>query len=99
MGLGGWRDVAIVLLAIEGIAATLVFGFVLHYCIRGVLWLRQKTPTVTRPARYYMIRAATIVRQAGDAAVTPFVWLGSNAARARAVRDELKRRGEDVQTG
>jgi len=96
MGLGGWRDVAIVLLAIEGFAATLVFGFALYYSIRGVLWLKQKTPTVTRPARYYMNRAATVTRQAGDAAATPFVWLGSNAARARIVLNGLKGRDKHV---
>jgi hypothetical protein len=96
MGLSGWRDIAIVLLAVEGIVVAWVFGFILYYSIKGVLWLKRKTPTVTRPVQYYMSRAADVTRQAGDAAATPFIWLGSNAAQVRVAWSGLKRRGKDV---
>ncbi|GAB4412867.1 MAG: hypothetical protein Kow00123_26620 [Anaerolineales bacterium] len=91
MSLGFWRDIAVVLLALEAFLGVLVAGAVCYLAIRGVLWLKANIPRVTRPARYYLTRAEQVVRRAGTSAVGPFIWSGASAARVRAAWRALKR--------
>ena len=84
MGLSGWRDAAIVLLALEAFIGVLVIGVVYFYSIRGVRWLKERIPTITRPAAMYLQQAERATRRAGDAAIVPFVRAGAGAAQVRA---------------
>lgn len=96
MSLESWRDLAVVLLAAEGFLAVLVVGAAIYFAIRGVFWLRARVPVVTRPARAWLARAELLVRRAGSAGMSPFVWLGANGARLHALwQAAVKRNGRD----
>jgi hypothetical protein len=89
MGLDGWRDAAIVLLVVESFAGVLIVGAVFYFSVRGVLWLKERIPTITRPVGAWLGQAERATRHAGDTAITPFVWAGASVARARAVWKQL----------
>ena len=89
MGLGGWRDAAIVLLVLESFVGVLLVGAVFYLCARGVLWLKERIPIVTRPVGKWLVQAERTTHQTGNAAITPFVWAGASAARIRAVWKQL----------
>ncbi|MDH7488346.1 MAG: hypothetical protein QHH80_02425 [Anaerolineae bacterium] len=91
MNLGFWRDIALVLLALEAFLGVLVAGAACYFAIRGVRWLKANIPRVTRPARYYLMQTEQVVRRAGTSAVRPFIWSGATAARVRAAWRGLKR--------
>lgn len=84
MNLSTWRDVAIVLLALEAFLGVLVAGAACYFGIRGVFWLKDRIPRLTRPAGCYLVQAENVIRQAGNAATAPFIIGGANAARLRA---------------
>ncbi len=84
MNLGFWRDIAVVLLAMEAFFVVLLAGATCYFGIRGVLWLKAHIPRVTRPAGYYLAQTEHVVRRAGTAAITPFIAGGATAARLRA---------------
>jgi hypothetical protein len=91
MNLGTWRDVAVVLLAVEAFFGVLIAGAACYFGIRGVLWLKANIPRATRPARLYVNQAERAVRQAGGAAISPFVWGEATGARVRAALRALGR--------
>ncbi|MGB9593053.1 MAG: hypothetical protein ACPL7R_02805 [Anaerolineae bacterium] len=91
MSLGFWRDIAVVLLALEAFLGVLVAGAACYFSIRGVLWLKANIPRVTRPARHYLTQTEEVVRRAGTSAVEPFIWSGATVARVRAAWHRLKR--------
>lgn len=84
MNLGFWRDIAVVLLAVEAFFGVLLAGAACYLGIRGVLWLKANIPRVTRPAGHYLAQTEHVIRQAGRAATTPFIVGGATAARLRA---------------
>jgi len=91
MGLSGWRDAAIVLLALEAFIGVLVVGVVYFYSIRGVRWLKERIPTVTRPAGIYLQQAERVTHRAGDTAIAPLIQAGASAARIKAAWKQLFR--------
>lgn len=84
MNLGFWRDIAVVLLALEAFLGVLVVGTVCYFAIRGVLWLKAHIPRITRPATYYVNQTGNAVRRGSNIAVAPFIQGGATAARIRA---------------
>jgi hypothetical protein len=89
MGLSGWRDAAIVLLALEAFIGVLVVGVVYFYAVRGVVWLKQRIPTVTRPAAMYLQQAERATRRAGNIAIAPIIQAGASTARIKAAWKQL----------
>jgi hypothetical protein len=83
MGLNGWRDAAIVLLVVESFLGVLIAGAAFYFSARGVMWLKSRIPTVTRPAGTWLGQAEHATRRAGDAAISPFIWVGASAARVK----------------
>lgn len=81
MSLANWRDVAVVLLALEAFAGVLAFGVITYFAVRGVLWVKGRVPLATVPARRVAEQVASKTDQAGRAVATPFVWLEANAVR------------------
>lgn len=86
MTLQAWRDVAVVVMAVQGFVAALVVGAAVYFAIRGVLWLKNHVPMVTCPARRRLLQVEGATRRVGEAAVAPFVWLGVNWAWLSAIR-------------
>ncbi len=84
MNLGTWRDIAIVLLAVEAFCGVLIAGAACYFAIRGVLWLKAHLPRITRPALYYVNQTQAVVRRSSRIAIAPFVQGGATAARIRA---------------
>lgn len=91
MNLGFWRDIAVVLLAVEAFLGVLVAGAACYFGIRGVFWLKANIPRVTRPARHYLNETENTVRRVGNAAISPFIWGGATGARVGAVLRTLRR--------
>ncbi len=84
MSLGFWRDIAVVLLALEAFLGVLVVGAACYFATRGVFWLKARIPRVTRPATYYVNQTQDAVRRGSHIAIAPFVQGGATAARIRA---------------
>jgi len=80
LALARWRDVAVVLLALETFVWVLAWGVVLYLARRGVLrfqeWLR---PYLTLAGGYTRQTQMVVERVAGTICA-PFVWLGSAMA-------------------
>ncbi len=96
MDLEAWRDLAVVVLAVEGFVGVLVVGAAIYFGIRGVFWLKVRIPTVTRPARSRLEQVESLAHRAGDAGVAPFIWGAAHAARVRTLwRGIAKRNRRD----
>jgi len=85
MSLGFWRDIAVVLLALEAFLGVLVAGAACYFAIRGVLWLKAHIPRITRPATHYANQTQNAVRRGSSIAIAPFIQGGAMVARMRAV--------------
>lgn len=91
MGLSGWRDAAIVLLALEAFIGVLAAGVVCFYSIRGIRRLKERIPTVTRPAAMYLGQAERATRRAGDTAIAPLIQAEASGAQIKATWKQLFR--------
>lgn len=84
MNLATWRDIAVVLLAMEAFCGVLIAGAACYFAIRGVLWLKSRIPRVTRPALFYVNRTQHGMQRVAGAAIKPLIWGGATAARLQA---------------
>ncbi|MGQ9489733.1 MAG: hypothetical protein ACUVR4_11835 [Anaerolineae bacterium] len=89
MTLGSWRDLAIVLLAVEAFFLSLIPGVILYLTIRGVVWLSRTLRRVAPTIQGYFRKAATVAEQASQRAVTPMIAASAALAQLRGWRSAL----------
>lgn len=89
MTLGNWRDLAIVLLALEAFLLSLIPAAVLYLALRGVSWLIRKLRSVAPTVQGYFRKAATVTEEVSHRAVTPVITASATLAQLRGWRTAL----------
>lgn len=89
MTLANWRDLAVILLAIEAFVIALLPGIVLFFAIRGMSWVIRKLRATAPTVQGYFRKAATISEQASQRVAAPFVGTSATLARVRGGRSAL----------
>ena len=84
MGLAGWRDLAIVLLAIEALVIVLVVGIIFFALNRGMAKLLEVAKTASRFVQERLQQVAAISEQISLKVTAPVI--GAEAATAKVRR-------------
>jgi hypothetical protein len=83
MGLPEWRDLAVVLLALEAFVLGLIPAIVLFFAVRGMLWVIRKLRAVFPTIRGYFGRAAGISQRASHKIAAPVIAASAAAYQVR----------------
>ena len=81
MTLPDWRDLAVVLLAIEAFLIGLVPAVALYFVIRGMQWVTKKVRHGTPIVQGYFQHAARMSEKVSRRVAGPIISLESGAAR------------------
>ena len=87
-----WRDWAVVLLALEGVALGLLGGAAAIAAMRGLRWLVPRLRLWLFRIRLWVWKGARLVTSAMDVVLAPFLWLRAAAAGLKRVLVVLGRR-------
>jgi len=83
MSLANWRDLSVVLLAIEVFVISLVPGIILFFCVKGMLWMIRKIRGVAPVIQGYFRKAEQVSRIASERVAAPFIAASAAAAQVR----------------
>lgn len=83
MTLANWRDLAVILLALEAFIISLVPGAILYFAVRGMLWLIRKLRVTAPTVQGYFAKAAVISEQASQRIAAPFIGASARIAQTR----------------
>ncbi len=89
MTLDNWRDLAVVLLALEAFLLSLIPGVILYFGVRGVSQLIRKLRTLAPTVQGYFRKAATLTEEVSQHAVTPVIAASAALAQLRGWRTAL----------
>lgn len=89
MTLDNWRDLAIILLAVEAFLLSLIPGVILYFAIRGISSLIRKLRSVAPVVQGYFRKAATVTEEVSQKAVTPMIAASATMAQLRGWRSAL----------
>lgn len=89
MTLGNWRDLAIVLLAVEAFLLSLMPGAFLYFAVRGISFLIRKLRSVAPIVQGHFRKAATVTEEVSQKAVTPMIEASAALAQFRGWRAAL----------
>lgn len=81
MTLANWRDLAVLLLALEAFIISLVPGVILYFAVRGLLWVIRKLRATAPTVQGYFHKAADISEQVSQRAAAPFITTNATLAR------------------
>jgi hypothetical protein len=87
--LATWRDVALVLLAVEALLAGLPVALILGASLQRLRRLMTGMRTVLFQARMYTWRKGEVTRRAMGIVAAPFIWLQSTVHGLSRARDIL----------
>jgi len=90
--LARWRDVALILLALEALLLGLLLAAATYLGLRGVLRLQERARPVLSKGRIYARQIREITRRIMSVVTAPFVWLQSTIAGLRRTLATLGRR-------
>lgn len=89
MTLGNWRDLAIVLLALEAFLLSLIPAVILYFALRGMSWLIRKLRSVMPTVQGYFRKAATVTEEISQQAVAPVITTSVALTQLRGWRTAL----------
>lgn len=89
MTLADWRDLAIILLAVEAFLLSLIPGALLYFAVRGISFLIRKLRSVAPIVQGYFRKTATVTEEVSQKAVTPMIEAGATLAQFRGWRAAL----------
>lgn len=81
MTLANWRDLAVILLAIEAFFISLIPGVILFFAVRGMLWVIRKLRGGAPIVQGYFRKAATISEQASQRVAAPIIATSATFAQ------------------
>lgn len=81
MTLANWRDLAVVLLALEGFIMGLVPAVILFFAVKGMLWLIHKLRATAPVVQGYFRKAAEISETVSQRAGAPFIVASATSAK------------------
>lgn len=83
MTLANWRDLAVILLALEAFVISLIPGLILFFAVRGMLWVIRKLRAIAPTVQGYFRKAAVISEQVSHGAAAPFIATDATLAQVR----------------
>lgn len=83
MSLADWRDLAIVLLALEAFVLSLVPAVILYFGVRGMIWLLRQVRGHAPTVQGYFRKAAQLSDRVSRRVVNPIIGIEAGMARAR----------------
>ena len=89
MTLATWRDLSIILLAVEAFLIALVPAAVFFLTIKGVMWMNRKVSIAGPIVRGYFRRAEQSTKIASDRIAAPFIAASATTARVKRWRQVL----------
>ena len=89
MSLANWRDLSVVLLAIEAFMISLVPAVMLFFCVRGISWLLKQLRAYAPKVQDYFRQGAQIAEDVSQKIAAPFFAVGAAAAQVRRWRAAL----------
>ncbi len=81
MTLANWRDLAVVLLAVEAFFISLIPGVILYFAVRGMLWVIRKLRVTAPTVQGYFRKAADISEQVSQRTAAPFIAVSATLAQ------------------
>jgi len=98
MTLADWRDVSVILLAVEAFVFGLVLAALFFAMFKGVSVLNRKLPAAGLVVRSYFQRAERSTKIASQRIVAPFITAGAGTAQVkrwqRSVRSSFRTKNE-----
>ncbi|PKO21743.1 MAG: hypothetical protein CVU38_12970 [Chloroflexi bacterium HGW-Chloroflexi-1] len=89
MSLANWRDLSIVLLAIEAFIISLAPAVLFYLCVRGISWVLEQIRTYAPQVQGYFRQGAEIAENVSQKIAAPFVAISAAAAQVRRWRSAL----------
>lgn len=83
MTLANWRDLAVVLLALEAFIMALLPAAALFFMVKGMSWVHRKLRRVFPTVQGYFRKAATVTDQASVKIAAPIIAADAFATQAR----------------
>jgi hypothetical protein len=83
MTLENWRDLSIILLAVEAFVIVMVPAAVFFFTIKGVLWMNRKISIAGPIVRGYFRKAERSTKIASDRIAAPFITASATTARVK----------------
>jgi len=83
------RDVAVILLALEGLVAGAIVFLVMHAILRGLRQLVPQTVRYIAKAQHAVALARHAIQRGATFVCAPFVWLNRASAQVRALANRL----------
>lgn len=83
MTLTNWRDLAVVLLALEALIMGLVPAVLFFFSVKGMLWLIHKLEASAPVVQGYFRKAAEISETVSQRAGAPFIAASATSAKVR----------------
>lgn len=81
MTLANWRDLAVILLALEAFIISLVPAVILFFAVKGMLWVIRKLRSVAPTVQSYFRKAADTSEQISQRAAAPFIATSATLAQ------------------
>lgn len=89
MTLTNWRDLAVVLLALEGFIMGLVPAVLLFFSVKGLLWLIRKLRATGPVVQSYFRKAAEVSENVSQRVGAPFIAASATSAKLRGWRQSI----------
>ncbi len=86
MTLATWRDLSVILLAIEAFLMVLIPGIVLYLAIRGMSWATRKLRSTAPVVQNAFRKVASISEQASHRVASPIIATSATMAQVRSLR-------------
>lgn len=89
MSLANWRDLAVVLLALEAFVFSLVPAVILYFGVRGMIRLLKLVRTYAPMVQGYFRRAAEVSDRVSRRVVSPIIGVEAGVAQVRSYGPSL----------
>ncbi len=83
MTLANWRDLAVVLLALEAFVMGLLPAAILYFCVRGISWTLRKVRGYVPPAQGVFHKIAATSDDISRRIAAPLISLSATGAQLR----------------
>lgn len=81
MTLETWRDLAVVLLALEAFVFSLIPAALLYLAVRGMAWVLKQLRTLAPKVQSYFCKAAQMADQASGRVAAPIIAVNTASAQ------------------
>jgi len=87
--LANWRDLSVILLALEAFILSLIPAALFYFSIRGVLWVLRQSKTYAPRVQGYFRKAAEVSEHVSQRMAAPIISISAGIAQARCWRSLL----------